>query len=141
VARECADQLSTSAKKKQVHITVSGTPTVVEGEERKIWEMVYNLADNAIRYNREGGRVELIAEHRTITVKDNGIGIPREHQGRIFERFYRVDKSHSRAAGGTGLGLSIVKHIAEQHHARLTLVSDRGVGTEIRVYFPQRDGN
>lgn len=140
VARECADQLSASAEQKNVSLQVRGASCMVLGEEKKLWELVYNLVDNAIRYNRKGGRVEIRVDPETysLTVADNGIGIPEEHQGRVFERFYRVDKSHSRATGGTGLGLSIVKHIAEQHKAKLTLKSVLNVGTEITVAFPEK---
>ncbi|MCD8144230.1 MAG: ATP-binding protein [Oscillospiraceae bacterium] len=140
VAKECADQLSASAERRSVELWASGEAFVVLGEEKKLWEMIYNLVDNAIRYNRKGGWVEIQvnAGERSVTVRDNGIGIPEEHQGRVFERFYRVDKSHSRATGGTGLGLSIVKHIAEQHQARITLKSTLNVGTEITVTFPEQ---
>ncbi len=136
VAYECSDQLAASAEKQSVTIDVTGSSCVVEGDAQKLWELVYNLVDNAVRYNRKGGRVEIEVGDRSVTVRDNGIGIPEEHQGRVFERFYRVDKSHSRATGGTGLGLSIVKHIAEQHHAKLTLKSAANIGTEITVTFP-----
>ncbi len=136
VAYECSDQLAASAEKQNVTIQVTGSSCVVEGDEQKIWELIYNLVDNAVRYNRKGGRVEIEVGDRTVTVRDNGIGIPEEHLGRVFERFYRVDKSHSRATGGTGLGLSIVKHIAEQHHAKLNLKSAVNMGTEITVTFP-----
>ena len=137
VAYECSDQLAASAEKLNVTIEVTGTSCVVEGDAQKLWELVYNLVDNAVRYNRKGGRVVIEVGNRTLTVRDNGIGIPEEHQGRVFERFYRVDKSHSRATGGTGLGLSIVKHIAEQHRARLSLKSAVNMGTEITVTFPK----
>ena len=139
VANECADQLAGPAEQRGVGISVSGESCIVLGDDKKLWEMVYNLADNSIRYNRKGGHVEISVsrESRSITVKDNGIGIAEEHQSRVFERFYRVDKSHSRATGGTGLGLSIVKHIAEQHGARITLKSELNVGTEITVAFPE----
>ena len=101
--------------------------------------MMYNLVDNAIRYNQEGGyvRVILAKEKNKVcfSVEDNGIGIPKEEQERIFERFYRVDKSHSRKTGGTGLGLSIVKHAAALHHAEIQLKSELGKGTRIEVWF------
>ena len=102
-------------------------------------ELLYNLCDNAIRYNNPGGNVWVQVATREeqimLKVKDNGIGIPFEHQDRIFERFYRVDKSRSKQTGGTGLGLAIVKHIIARHHASLELDSEVGVGTEIRVWF------
>ena len=101
--------------------------------------MFYNLVDNAVKYNREGGWVKVRLESAdtgpVFTVEDNGIGIAREEQDRIFERFYRVDKSHSRKTGGTGLGLSIVKHGAALHHAEISLESRLGEGTKIRIIF------
>ena len=108
----------------------------ITGDRRMLFEMVYNLIDNAIRYNTDNGRVDVILERKMIRVKDTGIGIPEEHQSRIFERFYRVDKSHSKETGGTGLGLAIVKHIAENHEGRISLLSREGVGTEISILFP-----
>ena len=98
---------------------------------------MYNLIDNAIRYNRDNGSVSVHVSDRTVSVRDTGIGIPKSHQARIFERFYRVDKSRSKATGGTGLGLAIVKHICEQHHAAVELKSREGIGTEITVTFPR----
>ena len=104
-------------------------------------EMVYNLCENAIKYNRPGGSVWVSLHEREneleFTVKDNGIGIPEEARMRVFERFYRVDKSRSKQIGGTGLGLSIVKHVVEYHEGRIELDSTLGIGTEIRVYLPQ----
>ena len=98
-----------------------------------------NLCDNAVKYNRPGGSVTVTAEKRggetVLSVADTGIGIPYEHQNRVFERFYRVDKSHSRQLGGTGLGLSIVKHAAAMHKARLELWSEPDAGTKITVHF------
>lgn len=102
-------------------------------------ELLYNLCSNAIRYNNKGGSVTITVRHEGIkvllSVKDTGIGIPKEHQERIFERFYRVDKSRSKLSGGTGLGLAIVKHIVAQHKAELKLFSEEGKGTEIQVLF------
>ena len=98
-------------------------------------ETLYNLCDNAIKYNIPGGRVEIRVENKKLTVSDTGIGIPAEHKDRIFERFYRVDKSHSKASGGTGLGLSIVKHAAAYHKAAITLESTPGKGTTISIQF------
>ena len=100
-----------------------------------------NLGTNAIKYNRPDGRVEIIVESTpqgaVLTVADTGIGIPEEHRERIFQRFYRVDKSHSKAVGGTGLGLSIVKHAAQIHGAEVTLDSRENEGTTIRIRFPK----
>ena len=98
-------------------------------------ELVYNLIDNAIRYNKEGGRVDVKTTNRTLIVADTGIGIPPKYQGRIFERFFRVDKSRSKETGGTGLGLAIVKHIAEVHNAEISVSSVENVGTTIQVDF------
>ena len=102
-------------------------------------ELLYNLCDNAIRYNKKGGRVDVSVEETDteviLSVKDTGIGISKEHQERIFERFYRVDRSRSKLTGGTGLGLAIVKHIVAQHHANLELESEKDAGTQIRVRF------
>ena len=98
-------------------------------------EVVYNLCDNAIKYNISGGSVTIHADNNRLVVSDTGIGIPPEHKDRIFERFYRVDKSHSKASGGTGLGLSIVKHAVAYHKAEITLESTPGKGTTITVAF------
>ena len=107
---------------------------------RLLYEIIYNLCDNAIKYNRPGGSVHVHVEPRSggaaVTVADTGIGIAPEHQSRIFERFYRVDKSHSKASGGTGLGLSIVKHAVAYHHGSIDLKSTPGKGTTITVTFP-----
>ena len=97
--------------------------------------MLFNLVDNAIRYTEQGGKVMVLVEPNAVVVKDTGIGIPEECQSRIFERFYRVDKSRSKETGGTGLGLAIVKHIAEVHHATIHLNSTVGFGTEVRINF------
>lgn len=139
VADECVQLLSFKAEKEQVSLSVAGGPGQIWGNRRLIEELLYNLCDNAIRYNRPGGAVAVsIGEESgrvTLQVQDTGIGIPPEHQGRIFERFYRVDKSRSKETGGTGLGLAIVKHVAMQHHADLSLDSIPGEGTTIRVTF------
>ena len=107
---------------------------------RLLYEMIFNLCDNAVKYNVDGGYVTVTlasgADGSTLTVRDTGIGLAPEHQGRVFERFYRVDKSHSKASGGTGLGLSIVKHAAACHHAALSLQSEPGAGTTVCVRFP-----
>ncbi len=137
LARECAEMLLPSAEKNGIQLTVSGDELHVMGQKVALWELVYNLMDNAIRYNRPGGFVEVTISGRKLTVSDTGIGISPEHQERIFERFYRVDKSHSRQTGGTGLGLSIVKHAAERHGAVISLDSTPGVGTAITAEFPE----
>ena len=141
LAQEAAENLRTAAEQKNVRITVSGESVRVTGVRRLLYEVIYNLCDNAIKYNVEGGRVELRVaaegENACLTVCDTGIGIPPEHQGRVFERFYRVDKSHSKESGGTGLGLSIVKHAAAYHHGTVTLKSEVGRGTEITVRLPR----
>jgi two-component system phosphate regulon sensor histidine kinase PhoR len=98
-------------------------------------EMIYNLCENAVKYNVFGGEVAIRVENHRLVVSDTGIGIPAEHQDRIYERFYRVDKSHSKASGGTGLGLSIVKHAAAYHHAAITLESAPDKGTTVTVQF------
>lgn len=136
IARECAAELSPVAKNRGVSISVEGMPFAVKGNARMLQELVYNLVDNAIRYNREGGSVEVCTEGRTLRVKDTGIGISGEHRDRVFERFYRVDKSRSKETGGTGLGLAIVKHVAENHGAKISLESEPGKGSEFRVTFP-----
>ena len=141
LAQEAAENLRTAAEQKNVRITVSGESVRVTGVRRLLYEVIYNLCDNAIKYNVEGGRVELRVaaegENACLTVCDTGIGIPPEHQGRVFERFYRVDKSHSKESGGTGLGLSIVKHAVAYHHGTVTLKSEVGRGTEITVRLPR----
>lgn len=140
VSQEAAENLQDAAAARGVTVGVTGQPAVIPGVRRLIYEIVYNLCDNAIKYNRDGGRVDVTvaadADGSSITVADTGIGIAPEHQGRVFERFYRVDKSHSKASGGTGLGLSIVKHAVQYHHGRIELESTPGTGTTIRVVFP-----
>ena len=140
VSQEAAENLQDAAAARGVTVGVTGQPAVLPGVRRLIYEIVYNLCDNAIKYNRDGGRVDVTvaadADGSSITVADTGIGIAPEHQGRVFERFYRVDKSHSKASGGTGLGLSIVKHAMQYHHGRIELESTPGTGTTIRVVFP-----
>ena len=140
VAREAAENLRSAAKTRNVTVEVTGTPATVSGVRRLLYEIVLNLCDNAIKYNTEGGRVEVeVAQDggtAAVLVRDTGIGIPPEHQSRVFERFYRVDKSHSKASGGTGLGLSIVKHAVQYNHGVIQLKSEVGKGTEIRVTFP-----
>ena len=140
VAKDAADTLQESANKKNVTLVLEGESAPIQGAPRLIYEIAYNLCDNAIRYNRAGGHVSVRVQpengYALLEVADDGIGIPEEHQRRVFERFYRVDKSHSRASGGTGLGLSIVKHAAALHHAEIELKSEVGKGTTIAVRFP-----
>ena len=140
MTQEAAENLHDAAAARNVTVSVTGQPAVLPGVRRLIYEIVYNLCDNAIKYNRDGGRVDVTvaadAGGSSITVADTGIGIAPEHQSRVFERFYRVDKSHSKASGGTGLGLSIVKHAVQYHHGRIELESTPGTGTTIRVVFP-----
>ena len=135
LAREVAAVLEDAAAKKEVHLEVSGDGLTVNGVRRLLYEIVYNLCDNAIRYNVPGGSVSIHIEQNRLTVCDTGIGIPEEDRDRVFERFYRVDKSHSRETGGTGLGLSIVKHAAQYHGASLELESTPGKGTSVTVIF------
>ncbi len=136
LAEECAESLFPAAQKQGISLRVEGEETYVHGEKSILWELCFNLMDNAIRYNRVNGTVRVLVGENRLIVQDTGIGISPEHQDRIFERFYRVDKSHSRQTGGTGLGLSIVKHAAERHGAKISLESTVGVGTTITVEFP-----
>lgn len=140
MARDVVQQLSSVARKRGVTLVANGTHGQVQGVRQVLGEMVYNLCENAVKYNRAGGRVwvdvQQVADRVVLQVKDTGIGIPAAEQGRIFERFYRVDKSHSKAVGGTGLGLSIVKHGAALHHATISVSSEPEQGTEITLTFP-----
>ena len=135
LAEEVKSILRPSAEKKHVRIDISGAGLGVNGVRRMLQELLYNLCDNAIKYNVPGGSVTVHVENNRLVVSDTGIGIPAEHQDRIFERFYRVDKSHSKASGGTGLGLSIVKHAAAYHKAEIQLESTPGKGTTITIQF------
>lgn len=140
VASAVADDLLPSADGQGISIAVKGSPANVYGVKRLLYEIVYNLCDNAIKYNRQGGSVKIstVSEggFSSVTVSDTGIGIAPEYQNRIFERFFRVDKSHSKSSGGTGLGLSIVKHAVQYHHGKIELTSAPGKGTSINVSFP-----
>ncbi len=140
VCQMVVNHLEPVARRRDVALAVEGHPTVVFGAESVLYEMVYNLCDNAIKYNRPGGYVTVTVteqtDHTVLSVADSGIGIPAEEHDRIFERFYRVDKSHSKEVGGTGLGLSIVKHGAAFHRATLGVDSAPGEGTVITVSFP-----
>nr|MBQ8243778.1 two-component sensor histidine kinase [Oscillospiraceae bacterium] len=135
LCEEVKTVLESSANEKNVRLDITGDGFTVSGVRRLLYEIVYNLCDNAITYNVPGGSVRVLAEQNKLIVSDTGIGIPAEHQARVFERFYRVDKSHSKASGGTGLGLSIVKHAAAYHKAALELESVPGKGTTITVIF------
>ena len=139
LAQQQVRRLEAEAEKRQVEVSVLGGSAVVTGNASVLGEMIYNLCDNAIKYNHPGGTVDVVVmtgEETKLLVRDTGIGIPLESQNRVFERFYRVDKSHSKDVGGTGLGLSIVKHGAQLHNAKLMLESTEGKGTTITVRFP-----
>lgn len=140
IAASAVDSLQTVAERDSVTLTLSGEAGLVCGDSVMLYELIYNLTENAIKYNRVGGKVDVSIweenDRAVFCVKDTGVGIPEDSQRRVFERFYRVDKSRSKLTGGTGLGLSIVKHIAERHGARIELHSTYGVGTEISVFFP-----
>ncbi|WP_295098516.1 ATP-binding protein [uncultured Fibrobacter sp.] len=136
VAHGCVEDLSLKASKKSVSVSLDGDKAAeIQGNSKLLYEMAFNLVDNSIRYTEQGGKVAVVVEPGAIVVKDTGIGIPEECQSRVFERFYRVDKSRSKETGGTGLGLAIVKHIAEVLHATIQLNSAVGFGTEIRIGF------
>lgn len=139
MAEKCVDMLQVNAENHDVTLQLSGKSAYVNANREMMNELLYNLCDNAIRYNKKGGRVDVSVEETdtevVLSVKDTGIGILKEHQERIFERFYRVDRSRSKLTGGTGLGLAIVKHIVAQHHANLELESEKDAGTQIRVRF------
>ena len=141
VVKECVERQKLNARHAYITLTYLGESAPVRGNRNLLDELCQNLCDNAIRYNRPGGKVQIVTActrdgHCSLTVTDNGIGIPRESQSSVFERFYRVDKSRSKATGGTGLGLAIVKHIALIHGARIKLESQVNVGTTITVTFP-----
>ncbi len=137
VANEVIEVLMVSASKRQVELHFNGESCVMNGIRRYLYEIIYNLCDNAIRYNKEGGKVQINLKNTEgniiLSVSDTGIGIPGEHLSRIFERFYRVDKSHSKETGGTGLGLSIVKHAVAYHGGTIKLDSKVGEGTTVTI--------
>ena len=141
ITREAMEVISPLAEKKNVSLNLAGDSGLINGVRPVIYEMVYNLIDNAVKYNKDNGivsiKIETISEsHRVIlTVQDNGIGIPEREKQRIFERFYRIDKSRSRQPGGTGLGLSIVKHAARYHNASILVNSKEGEGSTFTVIF------
>ncbi len=136
IADSCVQMLELHAQDHKVKLHFEGEAAMVRGSRNMLEEVVYNLCDNAIRYNKDGGNVWVRVFNKAVTVTDDGIGISPENQQRVFERFYRVDKSRSKKTGGTGLGLAIVKHIVEQHNAKIELVSQVNVGTTIKVSFP-----
>lgn len=144
VAETCVNMLQVNAEKHNIRLTFWGEQASVLSSREMMEELLYNLCDNAIRYNNQNGTVHVsvknIEDTVVLSVKDTGIGIPKEHQERVFERFYRVDKSRSKSTGGTGLGLAIVKHIVVQSNAKIELNSEKGKGTEIQVIFPKIEG-
>ena len=140
LAGEVEDDLGDAAAAKNIKMSLEGDGASICGVRRLLYEVVYNLCDNAIKYNNDGGEVRVYVgssdDRATVRVSDNGIGIAPEHQSRVFERFYRVDKSHSKASGGTGLGLSIVKHAVMYHRGEIKIESELGRGTTITLTFP-----
>ncbi|MDO5135405.1 MAG: ATP-binding protein [Eubacteriales bacterium] len=139
IAQSVMEDLGAPAQKKGIRLTFQGEPVSIRGVRHVLYEMFFNIADNGVRYTNPGGEVKILVGKVNgkpfYRVEDNGIGIPSEQQGRIFERFYRVDKSHSRQTGGTGLGLSIVKHGAALHQAKIYLDSEPGKGTKMELLF------
>ena len=139
IAQRCVEALNINAINKCVTLNLTGEECYIRGKAQLVEELVYNLCDNAIRYNKENGNVTVtvtpLEKGASVSVKDTGIGIPEKYQERIFERFFRVDKSRSKATGGTGLGLAIVKHITQLHDAKLEISREEGKGTEIIVTF------
>lgn len=141
ISKEVVNKLKPQAASHRVNLEIDGEPIVVSANKRMIEDLIYNLIDNAIKYNIENGEVKVLVRsdenYGLISVKDTGIGIPQEEQDRIFERFYRIDKSRSKKIEGSGLGLSIVKHIVEYHNGALSLESEIGKGTTITVKLPK----
>lgn len=145
ICREVMEVLAASAKTKNLSINLEGDSGLINGVEPVIYEMIYNLVDNAIKYNKTGGTVNINIQELTnsagaknkvvLSVHDTGIGIPAAEKDRIFERFYRIDKSRSRSLGGTGLGLSMVKHAAKYHNASVLVTSEEGSGSTFTVVF------
>ena len=139
VAQITVDMLAMSAQQHRVSLQLEGRKCYVYGNKQMLEDLIYNLCDNAIRYNVENGLVCVtvgeVDDNVFLAVRDTGIGISKENQERVFERFYRVDKSRSKQTGGTGLGLAIVKHVVAEHHAKLDIKSKEGKGTEIKVTF------
>jgi two-component system phosphate regulon sensor histidine kinase PhoR len=141
LCEDVLDSLSINAARKNIFLHLEGDEITLKSNHSILYEIIYNLCDNAIRYNKEAGSVTVRLENQpsqaVIVVTDTGIGIPKEHQDRIFERFYRVDKSHSKQTGGTGLGLSIVKHSVQALKGSIDLKSEPGSGTQITVKIPK----
>ena len=142
LAEEVCETLADAAKLKDVSLEITGDDGVINGVRRLLYEIVYNLCDNAIKYNNPGGSVKVNVVQKPgevlLCVQDTGIGISPEHQDKVFERFYRVDKSHSKQSGGTGLGLSIVKHAVQYHHGKITVESELNRGTTVSILFDTR---
>ena len=140
LADEVKSVLEGACEAKNINMKLMGEHVCVDGVKRLLYEIIYNLCDNAVKYNNEGGiaDIDISSDEKNayITVRDSGIGIPQDQQERVFERFYRVDKSHSKESGGTGLGLSIVKHAVSYHNGTVSMKSEPGNGTEIRVSIP-----
>ena len=143
LSKEVCGIIADSAREKAIDISVSGDEGCILGVKQLLFEVIYNLCDNAVKYSKDSGKVEVkineTGEAVSLVVSDTGVGIPAEHQQRVFERFYRVDKSHSRKSGGTGLGLSIVKHGVMLHKGKIILKSEENKGTEITVIFPKNE--
>ena len=144
VASDVMAGLADIAAAKDIEVTLTGGAVRVKSVRRLLTEIIFNLCDNAIKYNKSGGTVEVAINRKennaVIAVKDSGIGIPPEHQSRIFQRFYRVDKSRSKESGGTGLGLSIVKHAVQYLNGKIDLQSSPGQGTMIQISFQEDNG-
>ena len=142
LSKEVIGRLEKEADKKNITFHLIGGRAEIIGVHKILEEMLYNLCDNAIKYNKENGTVDVLVNQTgdgvNVIVRDTGIGIPISHQDRVFERFYRVDKSHSKKVGGTGLGLAIVKHGALYHHAKLSLKSTVDVGTVVTIAFSKK---
>ena len=143
IAKNCTDTLKITAKNHEVELKLIGNKVMLYANKNMMEELITNLCDNAIRYNKKGGIVKVVLyskdENVILTVEDTGIGIPKEHFARVFERFYRVDKSRSKQTGGTGLGLAIVKHIVAKHGAKITLKSEVMIGTTVTIEFPSQN--
>ncbi len=144
IAENAVDSLDAAAADMEIEISLEGNTAPLKGIPKELYSIVYNLCDNAVKYNHRGGKVLVSVSQNdrntVLKVKDTGIGIPEESLERIFERFYRVDKSHSREVGGTGLGLSIVKHAVIIHHGTIDVYSQPGKGSEFVVSLPNRPG-
>ena len=140
LVEETTENLKDIAKDKNIEISLDGKKVIIYGVRKLLYEIIYNLCDNAIKYNTYGGNIKISItsnnQNAILTVADTGIGIPQEHLDRVFERFYRVDKSHSKETGGTGLGLSIVKHAVAYHHGKIDIESKVNNGTTITIKFP-----